>query len=520
MIREQSRTKNSMINILTGFGGQLISLVLKFVCRTIFIKTLSTSYLGINGLFSDILSMLSLAELGFDTAISYRLYKPIAENDDKKIREYIVFFKNAYRIIGIIIFGLGLLIIPMLKYLIKDYDSLEILGINAGFIFLLFLFQNSSTYFFGAYRSIIVKADQKQYLLDIVGYFITICRSIAEIVILLLFSDFTIYIITITIFFIIQNLLNAYVATKHYPEFFVEEKSRLGKKEKIELYKDCGALLVYKINNVVIKATDNIVLSYFIGLTVVGLYSNYLVIYGAINSILNTVFISVKASMGNLFTSDDIEKKYSFFEIMNFVAVVFYGTAAIGVSVVCNEVIEWWLGIDYVIKQPLPILIGIEILFTGIKLNLAQIRHVSGVFKQMWFRPVVGSGINVISSIVLVHFLGVSGVVLGTIFAAVFANFLIDPIVIHKYSFNNYRQSNYYYKKNLMFILVLLIIGGMDYLVCTRIFVGYGIASIIIHFLICAISVPIGFISIFWNRYECIYLRNKLLGIIKNSRKG
>lgn len=509
-LKEYSRTKNSTINILTGVLGQILSILLKFIGRTVFIQTLGVSYLGINGLFSDILSMLSLAELGFDTAITYRLYKPVAEKNVIKIRAYLVFFRNIYWIIGFLIFLVGLLFIPALKFFIRDYDSLACLGINAGLIFFLFLIQNVSTYLFFAYRSIALKINQKQYVLDFAGYFVTILSTLVQIVVLLLFNDYLVYIITTTSFVILQNLFYAGIATKYYPQYFKGAKETLCKSEIIDLFKDCGALFVYKINNVVMKATDNIVLGAFVGLAIVGLYSNYLMIFVAVSGLLNIIFISLKASMGNLFVTNDLKKKYFFFEIMNMVTILLYGTAAISFAVVSNEIIECWIGLDYVLPQPLPIIIGVELLFTGLKLNLAQIRHVSGVFRQMWFRPAIGSAINVVASVVLVQFWGITGVILGTVLAAVFANLAIDPILIHKYSFENVKPVSYYYKKNIRFVLLFVLIGCFDFYVCSHLLIGRGIISVITHLLICIMSVFLIGSLVFRNREEYIYLYAKV----------
>ena len=514
-MKELSRTKNSILNIFTGFVGQILSIVINFICRTVFIKTLGVEYLGIYGLFADILSMLSLAELGFDTAISFRLYKPIAEKNTSKVRAYLYFFRKAYLIVGGIIFGAGLCIIPFLHVFIADYDSLANLGINAGLVFVLFLTQNVSTYLFFAYRSIILKVDQKKYVLDTVSFFVSILSGLSKIAVLFITRDFIIYILCATSFLIIQNLVNAIIATKAYPEYFKKNFDRIRKCEKIDLFKDCGALLAYKVNGVVMKATDNIVLSAFIGLAIVGKYSNYLLIYSAIHGILHSVYLSVKDSMGNLFVTDDIEKKYFFFEVMNFLSMVLYGTAGIGIAFVSNDFIKLWIGTESLIPQPLPILIGIEMLLTGLKENLAQIRHVSGTFKQMWFRPVIGSAINVTASIILVQYWGISGVILGTILAAIFANLLVDPSVIHKYSFSGFRSVWYYYRKNLVFISVITIVGMADFFFCRLISFESPVLSFISHLSICILTVPIIFLMFFWSRHECVYLKGKVYGLLK-----
>ena len=162
--KAHNRTQNAVSNIITGIGGQMLTIVLKFVTRTIFIHTLGTRYLGVNGLFDDILSMLSLTELGIDTAINFKLYKPLAEHDEKRVRVLMKFYKEAYFFIGICVLVLGLGMIPLFPYLIKDYDKLETLGINAALVFVIYLFRSVTSYLFFASRSAIVKADQKTYL--------------------------------------------------------------------------------------------------------------------------------------------------------------------------------------------------------------------------------------------------------------------------------------------------------------------------------------------------------------------
>ena len=284
MKQKNSRTKNSILNVLASLSGQLLSIVMKFITRTVFIYVLGKEYLGINGLFSDILSMLSLTELGIDTAINYQLYKPLAEHDTKRVRVLMKFYKQAYQVIGITIFVLGLCLIPLLPHLIRDYDSLAQLGINAAMVFTLYLLQSVSSYMFLAYRSAVMKANQRKYILDLADYAVTITANIVQILILLLLHSFILYTASLIFFNALKNLVNAIIAEHDTPEFFEKEEDSLSKEEVVGLFKDCGALFVYKLNGVVLKATDNLVLSTFIGLAIVGMYSNYLLCYSTIKS--------------------------------------------------------------------------------------------------------------------------------------------------------------------------------------------------------------------------------------------
>ena len=515
---KNSRTKNSIINILTSTGGQLLNIILKFVVRTVFIHALGKQYLGINGLFSDILTMLSLTELGFDTAINFKLYKPLADGDKKRLRVLMKFYKQAYRIIGTIILLLGLGMVPLLPKVINDYDSLETLRINAVVIFLLHILRTVSSYLFFAYKSAIIKADQKQYILDIVDYFVEVANSVVQILVLVFTKNFVLYTATMIFFSILRNLINAVIAQKRYPEVFRKEEDRISKDEIVGLLKDCAALFVYKLNAVVLKATDNIVLSTFIGITIVGVYSNYLLFFNTLRSLLLKFYTAVKASAGNLFAVADLKAKYQFFQVMNYITVIIYGTAGVGLAVCSNELVDTWIGPDYIIPQPFAILIGIELLFYGLMNNLGQIRNISGVFRQMWYRPLLGTIINLVVSVILVQSYGICGVILGTIISTICSNFIVDPQVIHKYSFNNYRPVSEYYKKNLQYIIVLALGGAFDMWLCSIFLAGRGWLSVIVHALVVSVTIPAIFVILYRKSVEYNYIKGIAMRVLGKAR--
>ena len=509
-----SRSANSLRNFATGIGGQFLSILLRFIARTVFIHTLGKEYLGISGLFTDVLTMLSLTELGMDTAIHYRMYKPLAEHDDRRIRILLNFYKQAYRVVGATILVLGLCLIPFLPYLIKDYDSLAKLNINAILVFILYLLQTVFTYLFFAYCSSVVIASQKKYLLDIANYIVTIIDYAVRIVVLIIWKSFIGYLIVGIFASLIKNVVRAIIAKKKYPQFFLKESGKLDKEEIRDMLKDCGALFTYKANTVVLKATDNLVLSSFIGLGIVGLYSNYLMLYTTLRNLLHQIYNAISASMGNLFAKEDTKKTYSFFQTMNYMTAIAYGTVSVGIAVCSNELICTWLSEEYVISQPFAVLIGIELLLSGLQSNLGQVRNASGIFQQLWYRPLIGIVVNVVVSVIMVNYCGIYGVIIGTIVAYVSTIFMVDPYVIHKYSFNNYKPVSEYYKKNLLYFAVLFIVGLLDHLFCSNVFVGHGWFSVIVHICFTGISVPIVFLILFKKTEECQYL----LGVLKRLK--
>ncbi len=516
-----TRQRNTTRNLLTGFGGRLLVVLLRFITRTVFIHTLGKSYLGINGLFSDILTMLSLTELGIGTALNYRLYKPLAHRNDHDVRVLVKFYRQAYMVIGCAIFILGLILMPFLPYLISDYDTLEVLGINAILIFSLYMAKTICSYLFFAYRSAVVAADQKNYIIetvDMIGNAITIGLQIA---VLVIWCDFILYTAVEIFATILKNVVMSVIATRRYPTYFIKEKDSMSKAEVVTLLKDSGALFLLKIISVIITASDSLVLSAFLGLTAVGLYANYVLFKSALTSLIDKFYSACQASMGNLFATHDDDTNYSFFEVMNFLTVLLYGTCCVGIVVIVDEVMEAWIGSEYLIAQPFALAFGVSIFFAGIRNNLNKIREITGIFRQMWYSPLVASVVNLVVSILLVHRLGITGVVCGTILADVIVSFLISPFIIYRYAFQGRFALWEFYAKNIGYILVLTLVGCGDWWLCQRVFTGFGWLSVFVHTFICGVSVPLVLVALFYRTKECKYLVDtglRMLGSLKKRK--
>lgn len=512
------RTKSTIKNATTGLETQLLITILQFVSRTVFIHHLGASYLGISGLFTNILSLLSLTELGLDTAINYKLYKPLATGDTLRLQVLMKFYQRAYLFVGCVIFGLGLLLVPFLPKLIKDYESIIELGLNPVLIFLLYLGQSSVSYLFFASKGAVLKADQKTFIVNRVRFFVTIIVSVVQIITLIIYEDFLVYTIIGISSTIIMNLVTAWIAMNKYPEVFQKTDKSLSKTEIQDIFKDLGAIFIFKVNDVVKKTTDNIVLSAFIGTVIVGLYSNYTLFFYSIIVFLNMVYSAADASMGNLFATEKVEKRFEFFQIMNYMTVVMFGTAAVGIAICADELITAWIGFKYVIPGNFPLLIGIEMYLHGLKQNLNQARNASGVFRQMWYRPLIGAIINIIISVWLVQVLGIHGVIIGTIASDVIANLLLDPIVIYKHSFNNIKSVRDYYFRNICYLIPLIVVYLLDFYLCKAIVIHNNLISVAVHIFVCAISVPIVYFAIFYKSREQKYLLQTMKKVLPKQK--
>lgn len=487
-MKSKSRLQNTAYNLITGFAGEFVIYLVQIVVRTVFIQTLGRSYLGIGGLFTNILTMLSLADLGIGNALNYRLYEPLKNNNTERLKAIMSFYKRVYRIIALVMLCLGLCVIPFLKYLIKDYDTFAKLGLSAGVVFSIYLLQSVSTYCFFAYKSAIVKSNQKEYLINIATYFGTILNGICEVVVLLVTKNFYFYLIVTISINLLQSYVNAQIANKMFPFLSEPLNNRISKAEQKEIFKDCFSISLFSMSSVVLKATDNIVLAAYIGLDVVGLYSNYLIFYNALKKIVKKVIRSAQASIGNMFADATYEKRYDCFKVVQLIMAIFTGTAAVGVAIMSDEVIQTWIGTEYVIASPFSILIGIELYTIGVKLVLEQMRDTLGFFQKLKWRPIVETILNIVISVTLVQKIGIYGVIIGTIVSELLTVTVIDPSVVYRYGFGGKYRVGEYYFTNFLFVVELVVAFLFNQWVVKNVLSGYGWFSVIAHTVICGCS--------------------------------
>lgn len=515
MAKQASRTTNTLFNFTTSIGGQLFTILMQFATRTVFIQTLGKSYLGINGLFSNILTMLSLAEFGVGSAILFKLYEPIAKDDHHRIALLMKFYKTIYRVIGIGVALIGLCLIPFLPMLINDYDTLAELNINAVLIFILYLLNSVSSYLFFAYKSAIVKANQKEYLINVISYFFTVGSGIVQMICLVLFRNFELYVLISVITVILQNIACARLSDKMYPYINEKTEEKIAWSEIKGIFKDCAALFLYKLNNVVLKATDNIVLAKFIGLTVVGEYSNYYVFYTTLRNLINKVFTSVSHSLGNLHASGNREHEYRIFKSVHLISATLGGVCCVGIFVVADEFIRAWIGDGWVIPQPFSLLMGLELLTLALRLMLGKYRTAMGLFQQAKYRPVAGMLINLIASVVLVQFWGICGVIAGTLIADWTTYMWYDPIILHRYGFGDASLVKTYFKNNFKYLAAVALCAAADWMICTHFLTGLGWFSVVVHAAVCAVTVPCVMVGISIRTQEGQYVYKLGMGYIR-----
>lgn len=508
------RTKNTLKNIAVGLGSQLALLIVSFVSRTVFIKTLGTEYLGINGLFSNILTLLSFANLGIGSSMIYSLYKPLANKDEDKIQAYMNFYKKAYKLIGLIIFAMGISLLPFLQYFMKEVPNIAHLRL----IYFLFVINTTASYFF-IYKSSIIEADQKNYILTGINSTFAIFSSLVQTIILLATHNYILSLSIITVISILQNYYIVRVADRRYPIIRQKNDATLTGDEKKEIYKNLFALALYNISGAVYYGTDNIVISSFIGVSIVGIYSNYMIVISNAKNFISRIFNSFIASVGNLNVTESEEKKYSVFNTLFFLNFWVYGFCAIAILILINPFITLWLGKDFLLSNWVVIIIFLDLFTGGLISSSSVFKSSSGLYWNGKFAPIACVIINLGLSIVLVRTIGLPGVLLGTIISRLLTYSWVDPYVTFKYVLKK-PLGNYFLKYLLYFLVVILAAAFTGFI--SSFFVNATFMNFILKGIVCLIIPNVIFFMVFHKSEEFKYLRSTVFSLIseKFARKN
>lgn len=511
-MRNRSRTEYSLMNMVTGLGGYIVNTVCGLICRMVFTRTLAVDYLGVNGLFSNILSMLSLAELGIGSAIVYALYKPLAENDEKKIATLVQFYGSCYRVIGCVVAVIGLALMPFLKLIITSEPAIKE---SIYLLYIIYLFNTASTYFF-SYRSSLISAAQQHYIVLVVSYIITIVQSIFQIVWLLLTHEYLGYLIISSIGTLCYNLIISYIAKKKYPYISGNKAEPLSGEERKKLVRNVRALTIWKLSGKLVNSTDNIIITYFKGIITVGLASNYTLLSGTINTLLNSIFSSMSASIGNLNAIETKEKRLSIFNAINFMNFWLFGWASIGICVVSSDIVRVLFGESYVLGPEIPFVIALNFYMVGIQNSVWSFNNAMGLFRQGRYLLLLTAAFNLIFSIILGRVWGLFGILIATAISRLLTNTWYDSYKLFRHGFH--MSVLPYYIKRIKYFCLITGTGYICYLI-SGIYHSSAVVDTVYKFVICTIIPNAVFFLIFFRTDEFKYYM-QVIGQLKSKLTG
>ncbi len=510
-MNQNSRTSNVIRNVIGGVGGQLFTSILAFVCRTFFIKLLSAEYLGVNGLFANILSLLSLAELGIGPAIVFSMYKPIKDNNEEQVAKLMNFYKKAYMIIALVVTVCGLALIPFLPYLIKDTSNIE----NLSIIFVLIL-SNTAVSYLLAYKGSMLNADQKAYVCVIFRNVFAVVQNVAQILVLVWTKNFLLYLGVQIVTTFLGNLTQAIYVNKKYPFLVKYKKSKIDKTEQKGIMKNVRGMMLHKVGGFVLNGTDNIIISKFVGIVTVGIYSNYLMIINMIKGFVTQFTGASSASVGNLIASETPEKSYKVFNSMFFVYTWVYSFCFTCFWVIFQPFISLWLGGDYLIDELTLFIVLINFLLNGMQECINTFTSATGLFWETRNKPILECVINIGVSILLAHFIGLPGVFIGTLVSFI-STFWINPVLVFKKQFNK-SVIRYFIRMILYVLLTVAIALGLNF-ACGLFLVKTSFLNVIIRIAFCLVVPNALWALIFFRTEEFGYLKLLAKNVFKKFRR-
>ena len=445
------RIQQAKKNIAFGFVSNFVILFMNFLQRTIFILILGQTLTGVNSLFSGILSMLSMAELGIGSALNYSLYKPVANKDYEKIKSYMLFYKKAYRVIAAVITVIGLALTPFLKYLVKNPGDNTIQELTV--YYLIFLFNTVSTYFV-AYKYSLVNAEQRNYIQTNITTITKIVTVVVQIVVLLVTRNFLIYLLAQAAVELLQKIFVSRYLNRLYPYLCEKKVQKLEKEETAVIVTKTKALMCHKIGDVARLQTDSIIISSFIDVGVNGIVDNYNYVITYVANFVNIIFNSVLSGFGNLVATESKEKQYEVFKVYRFFACWLYGFATVGFWYLLTPLIgNLWLNDEWVIGQGIVTLILIDFYFKGGRVVLANFKIAAGVFEKDRYLALIQGGVNLVLSIGLVQVIGLSGIYVGTVVSGLMAN-VIQPLIVYHDCFE--RKAISYFTDSLKYLCIIV----------------------------------------------------------------
>lgn len=474
------RVKNSIKNTTVSFITNLLTIAIGLIAQAIFIKILGSEYLGINGLFSNIISMLGIVELGVGSAIIYHLYKPIAENDTKKVKALMNFYKKCYNIIALIILILGLMITPYLRYFIEDVT----IDINIPLVYIMFIIEIVCSYLL-SYKRSIINANQKNYLVNFIHIGYLVILNTLEIVILILTKNYYLYLGIKIVMRILENVGITLLANKLYP-YLKDNNEKLDENTKKDIFQKVRALFFHKIGGFIVLGTDNIIISKFIGIIEVGLYSNYYMIIDAVGKLFGQLLNVLVPSVGNMLVSESQEKSFEVFKRVRFLNFWIATFSSISLLIVMDSFITIWIGSEYLLSTCVLVVLVLNYYAKSMRSCHMIFKEAAGIYYEDRFIPLLESVLNIVASLILLRYFGLAGVFMGTIVSSLALYCISYPKYVYKKLFN--RSYLNYGKETLGYLGIFLSIAFLTFKLSRLVIINNAFLLLVVN---CAIALVI-----------------------------
>lgn len=503
------RTKNAANNIIFGFILKLYQILIPFIIRTVMIYFLGVEYLGLDSLFTSILQVLNLAELGVGGAMVFSMYKPIAEDNRNKICALMNLYKLYYRIIGVIVLVLGLIVCPFIPYLIKSNVPNDI---NIYIVYLLNLIATVFSYWLFAYKNSILQAHQRQDVISKITLCVNTVQYILQIIVVCLFKNYYMYLIILLISQICINIITAYKSNKIYPDY--NASGSLNKEEIKEINCRVRDLFTSRIGGIIVKSADSIVISAFLGLTVLAVYQNYYYIITAIIAVVAVIFSACTAGIGNSLIVETREKNLNDLKKFTFIIIWIAGFCSCALLCLYQNFMELWVGKELLLDMSCVICLVVYYFIYEINALLNLYKDAGGIWHKDRFRPLVTAIVNVVLNLILVNYIGLYGVLISTFLSMLFVGM---PWIIHNLFTEVFKCSSKNYVKQLIKYVISVFIMTVVIYFLTTLIEGASVVSLILKSVICLIGFNMMFLLCYYKKDEFQETKKMIFKILKRK---
>lgn len=504
MIETESRTTKTARNIFFSIGYKLIDVIFAFILRTVFIQILGVSYLGISGLFTSILNVLSLLELGVGSAIAFSLYRPLAENDTEKISSLMQLYKHTYTLIGIFVCLIGFCLTPFLDKIINLPGNINHLTI----IYCLSVLNTAISYFL-AYRRTLLIADQRSDICIKVDMLFRFIRVIGLTAILLITKNYIFYLSFDVLNTFASNVVISLKVKKRYPYINDNNVKPLEKEEKINIIKYISSTLFNKFGQTIVNSTDSIIISMFISTSLVGYYSNYNMLYSNLDALIYLIFSNITASVGNYAVTKSNDESHSLFKKINLSNYFIVSVISVCFFCLASPFISIWIGKQYVLSDITIAIITLNFFIVANQNCIANFMSAIGeLYYRNRFRSLVEGIVNLLASILLVKYtnLGITGIFLGTTICFLCGRVWMDARILYKYWFK-IPFSYYIYHYILKLLIVIVMCLSMKFFTSIVFcFFGIDLLSWILCALCCTLFSCFVLVVVWWRTEEFKFL--------------
>ena len=493
-------------------ASELVLAILKFLSRRFFVLFLGKGYLGLNGLFTDLLSVLSLAELGFGVSITYSLYRPAAQGDTEQIKSLMGLYRRVYRAVGGTVLALGVLLMPFLDFFVKEMPE-DIPCIPL--IYLLNVLGAAIPYFF-SYKSTLLYVYQKKYLDAAIRTAVTALATAAQIVLLSVTGSYIQYLALSIVAALAQNAAVSWKTDRLYPYLKEREISPLPPDVLADLRRNVSAMMLHRMGTVAVFGTDNLLIAKFAGVVHAGMYSNYTMIRGLLNVVINALSHAVTPAMGNLSATAALEDRRRAFARLSFCGGWLFGWMSVCLYCLYDPFIGLWLGDGWLLPGPAVLLIVANFYVTSMRIPVANTKSVMGLFRDDRYKSIIEALLNLIISVLLGRRWGITGILAGTLASTMALPFWIEPLGLYRYGLK--QAAGKYFRDYFLHLALTMAAGAMTVLLCRA--TGEGLPGFLQKGICCALTPNMVYLAAYWRREECRFLRARAAGIFASSGRG